>query len=89
MGKDMNTTARRAGLLAIAVGLGLALSAAARRLAESRQADDTYRCGCGAQYRVQGADRHRIYWRDGDPVVGDRCAECDAPLPAGHEGAVV
>jgi hypothetical protein len=89
MGNDRNTPARRAGLLAVAVGLGLALSAAARRLAASRGADSTYRCGCGAQYRVQGADRHRIYWRGGEPVVGDRCVECDAALPAGHDAAVI
>jgi hypothetical protein len=86
---DTNHLARRAGLLAVAVGLGLALSAAARRLAESRRADSAYRCGCGAEYRVQGADRHRIYWRAGAPVLGDRCVACDAPLPAGHDAAVI
>jgi hypothetical protein len=90
MGKDTKTAARRAGLLAVAAGLGLALSAAARRRAGAqRRTDDTYRCTCGAEYRVRGADRHRIYFRGDEPVLGDRCAECDAPLPAGHDGAVV
>jgi hypothetical protein len=89
MGKNTNDVARRAGLLAVAVGLGLALSEAARRLTRSRGADSTYRCGCGAEYRVQGADRHRIYWRAREPVIGDRCVQCGAPLPAGHDGAVI
>jgi hypothetical protein len=33
-----------------------------------------------------GADRHRVLWRAGaaagDPVLGDACPVCDAPLPA-------
>ena len=89
MGKDTDTLVRRAGLLAVAVGLGLALSEAARRLTRSRGAASMYRCGCGAEYRVQGADRHRIYWHAREPVIGDRCVQCSAPLPAGHDGAVI
>lgn len=78
------------GLLAVAAGLAVALGAAAKRLAQAR-ADhaETYRCDCGAVYRVQGVDRHRIYWNENEPVLGDRCTQCDAPLPAGHDGAVV
>jgi hypothetical protein len=49
-------------------------------------AETTYICGeCGAEYRVSGTDRHRIYWPAGapedEPVMGDRCVSCDAPLP--------
>jgi hypothetical protein len=90
---------RRAGLLAVAGGLAAAIVLAGKRLASRGQsargagADETYRCDCGAAYRVRGADRHRVYWRDGapdsDPVLGDRCVQCDAPLPSGHEAATV
>ena len=85
-----NDAARRLGLLAVAAGLAAAIAVAGRRLADRRTGvDDRYRCDCGAEYRVQGVDRHRIYWRDGAPVLGDRCVACDAPLPVGHDGAVV
>jgi hypothetical protein len=84
MGKD---AARRLGLLAIAAGLAAAVAIAGKRL--SGRQNDTYRCACGTDYRVQGADRHRIYWHEGAPVLGDRCVTCDAALPVGHEGAVV
>jgi len=49
---------------------------------------DTYRCRCGAEYRVSGVDRHRVYWpataSERDPVLDDRCTQCGTPLPAGH-----
>jgi hypothetical protein len=52
-----------------------------------RSAHETYKCGCGTKYRVSGAGRHRVYWPaaapEDEPVLGDRCVECDAPLPGG------
>jgi hypothetical protein len=43
-------------------------------------------CSCGQEYEVAGADRHRVYWlagaADGDPVLGQNCPACQAPLPA-------
>jgi hypothetical protein len=78
------------GLLAVAAGLAVALGAAAKRLAQARGGgQETYHCDCGAVYRVQGVDRHRIYFDADEPVLGDRCTHCDAPLPADHDGAVV
>ena len=54
--------------------------------------DQTYTCACGAGFRVVGADRHRVYWTMGasndEPVLGDRCTNCDAPLPGGRETSV-
>jgi hypothetical protein len=42
-------------------------------------------CACGQEYVVAGTDRHRIYWPAGaaeaDPVLGDNCPVCQAPLP--------
>ena len=102
MAKASPDTARRLALLAVAAALagGIALSArrlaggvalSARRLAGrfGRGREDAYTCACGTGYRVQGADRHRVYWRDGEAVLGDRCVVCEAPLPAGHDTAVV
>ena len=99
MARGTSDSARRLGLLAVAAGLGLAIAAAAKRLAERgrpgrRDAEpETYRCACGATYRVSGVDRHRVYWREGasssDPVLGDRCEQCDSPLPSGHDVAAV
>ena len=85
-----------AGGLAVAVGaagarLGRRDAGPVGRLRRSGRgaAAETYRCTCGTTYRVSGVDRHRVYWREGapesDPVLGDRCVECDAPLPSGHE----
>ena len=85
---------RRAALLAVAAGLAAGIAAAGARMTQRRKASQsTYRCRCGSRYRVSGTDRHRVYWPAGaaesDPVLGDRCPNCDAPLPSGHEGAVV
>jgi hypothetical protein len=53
-----------------------------------RSADRTYTCRCGTSYRVSGTDRHRVYWPadapEDEPVLGDRCVECEAPLPGGR-----
>jgi hypothetical protein len=54
--------------------------------AEAETAETTYTCDCGTEYRVAGTDRHRIYWPadapESEPVLGDRCVSCDAPLPS-------
>ena len=85
----MDAFARRLGLLAVAAGLaaGLAAALARQRRDPSGRPDPTYRCGCGAVYRVSGVDRHRVYWPQDarDPVLGDACPRCGAPLPAGHD----
>jgi ribosomal protein L34E len=40
------------------------------------------RCeGCGGALRVEGTGRHRIYRYEGEPVLGDSCPGCGAPLP--------
>jgi len=92
MKRRSSDTARRAGLLAVAVALAAAVAAVGARLKERasagrRSAEQTYTCPCGAAYRVSGVDRHRVYWPAGAPedapVLGDRCVECDAPLPGG------
>jgi hypothetical protein len=86
---------RRLGLVAVAVGLAAGIALAGRRLARRGEGprEERYRCACGATYRVRGADRHRVYWRDGadqgEAVLGDRCVRCDAPLPTGHDVATV
>jgi hypothetical protein len=60
-----------------------------RRQAKS-QPDEvaSYTCACGAEYRVSGTDRHRVYWpaeaSEDSPVMGDQCVQCDAPLPSGR-----
>jgi len=90
---------RRLALLTTAAGLAAAVVAAGARLARRRtvagtgiEVQDSYTCGCGAEYRMTGVDRHRVFWPAGadesDPVLGDRCPSCDAPLPAGHETAI-
>ena len=91
-----STTLRRLALVALVAALTAAVAATAARL-RRRSADtgievqDSYTCRCGAQYRMTGVDRHRVYWPAGapesDPVLGDRCPSCDAPLPRGHETA--
>jgi hypothetical protein len=62
--------------------------ARARRGRFQRSAAQTYTCHCGTEYRISGTDRHRVYWPasapDDAPVLGDRCTECDAPLPGGR-----
>jgi hypothetical protein len=93
--RSSSDSLRRAALLAIAAGLAAGVGAVGARMTRRRHASaqDTYRCRCGSKYRVSGTDRHRVYWPAGaaesDPVLGDRCPTCDAPLPSGHEGARV
>ena len=89
-------TLRRLALVALVAGLAAGVAAAVARLKRRPrgtgiEVQDTYACGCGAQYRMSGMDRHRVFWPAGasesDPVLGDRCLSCDAPLPGGHETA--
>jgi hypothetical protein len=90
---------RRLGLLAVLAALVVAVAAAGTRLVRRRRAAGgpearSYTCQCGARYRVTGTDRHRVYWpeeqgTDGEPVLGDRCPQCDASLPGGRETAAV
>ncbi len=93
MARRPSDSARRLGLIAGAAALAAGLGAAgARRRRRGGGAGievvDTYRCRCGAEYRVSGVDRHRVYWpataSERDPVLDDRCTQCGTPLPAGH-----
>jgi hypothetical protein len=97
MKRPSSDTARRAGLIAVAAALAAAVGAAGKRLAGRGTGsswsppDPTYTCRCGAEYRVSGTDRHRVYWPagapDDAPVLGERCVECEAPLPGGRAAA--
>jgi hypothetical protein len=68
----------------------ISASARYRRRRAGSQPDEvaSYTCDCGADYRVSGTDRHRVYWladaSEDSPVMGDRCVQCDAPLPSGR-----
>ena len=100
--KRGSTSAKRAGLIAVAVALAAGIAGSAARLRNRspwrslasgrRSRDTTYTCRCGTRYRVSGADRHRVYWPvdapEGTPVMGDSCVQCDAPLPGGRATAV-
>lgn len=48
-------------------------------------------CECGQGYRVQGEDRHRIYWLAdaaiSDPLLSSQCPSCGRSLPREHERA--
>jgi MYXO-CTERM domain-containing protein len=83
-----------AGILALAAVVALAVKQRRRpgRQAASPPNESTrreWRCQCGQEYLVTGADRHRIYWlADADaenPVLGQECASCGASLPAERE----
>ena len=56
--------------------------------AEQASGQTAYRCRCGAEYRVSGTDRHRVFWPadapEDEPVLGDDCVECGEPLPSGR-----
>jgi hypothetical protein len=75
---------RAAGLAALA---GLAAISAGFRVLKARAREPelrVWRCECGQSFRVDGIDRHRVYWVDDRPVLGRECVRCGAPLPAGH-----
>ena len=95
MSRRSPSTSRRAGLAAAAFAIaGAVVAVRARIRARTRSAPEpqTYTCRCGAEYRVSGADRHRVYWPAeapaGAPVLGDSCPRCGAALPAEHASAV-
>jgi len=80
--------------LVIVVAAGIALAAAAIRSVVRRrrasapgtvpQARRRLTCSCGQEYEVAGTDRHRVFWPagapEGEPVLGDDCPVCQAPL---------
>jgi hypothetical protein len=91
-----------AAALAARTRLGERVSAARARAAfpamrsrirgrDQRSAVQMHTCECGAQYRVSGTDRHRVYWpaaaSEQAPVLDDRCVACGAPLPTGRAAA--
>ena len=45
-----------------------------------------WRCECGEAFLVSGQGRHQIYWLEDsdetDPLLSDRCPNCDRLLPA-------
>jgi hypothetical protein len=93
MDRRTSDPARRLGLIAVAVALAAAIGAAGARLGRRDRGSGievptTYRCRCGAEYRLTGVDRHRVYWPAGapedEPLLGDRCTNCGAPLPSRH-----
>jgi hypothetical protein len=105
MRRKRTSPTRRFGLIAVAAGLAAALGVVGARLARRQSSydgppashptgssqEETYTCECGQEYRVTGVDRHRIYFPQGkdEPVLGNTCVNCDAPLPAGSGAAVV
>ncbi len=78
-------------LLAVAAALAGAIVLVGKRLAADggQPRREPYTCECGTQYEVTGIDRHRVYWHDGEAVVGDGCVACDRTLPSGHDVAAV
>ncbi len=91
MGKANADSARRLGLHAGAAPRAGAIVLVGKRLAADGGPTrrEPYTCECGTQYEVTGIDRHRVYWHDGEAVVGDGCVACDRTLPSGHDVAVV
>ena len=55
-------------------------------VAGSAQPEQRWTCTCGAEYRVVGKGRHRVYWpADGnerDAVMSSECPQCGQPLDA-------
>jgi MYXO-CTERM domain-containing protein len=83
-----------AGILALAAVVALAVKRRRRPGPQpasppNESARRAWRCQCGQEYLVSGADRHRIYWlADADaenPVLGQECVSCGASLPADRE----
>src|SRR3712207_1868030 len=86
---------RRLGLILPVAAVAAVVAFLLRRLrggsADAPLADagpQPFTCECGAEYRVSGEGRHRVYWRADaspqDPVMGGRCTECERPLPGEH-----
>lgn len=70
---------------AAALGVRWALARRGGSSTTTASADTEWTCACGQRFRVTGAGRHRVFWREGaaagDPVVGDRCPACDRAFP--------
>lgn len=53
---------------------------------EQPSAEERYTCACGAEYRMTGAGRHRVFWvldaPADDPVLEDHCPACGKAWPA-------
>jgi hypothetical protein len=81
---------KRLSLILLAGG---AVAAAVARVLQRRGGDapdphaeeQRWTCACGAEYRVSGTGRHRVFWpADGgaaDVVMGSDCPSCGRPLP--------
>jgi hypothetical protein len=45
-----------------------------------------FTCACGAEYRIVGSGRHRVYWPVGgderEAVMSSECPSCGRPLDA-------
>lgn len=93
----MTRSRARAAAAATLVGAVVSVAAAIRRRRRAARAFEAAPppgrrnvvCACGGEYEVAGVDRHRVYWPAGapesEPVLGDDCPACGAPLPAERE----
>jgi hypothetical protein len=48
--------------------------------------EQRFTCACGAEYRIVGTGRHRVYWPVGgderEAVMSSECPSCGRPLDA-------
>jgi hypothetical protein len=85
-------TVRQLRLVVLAL-VGAVAGAVGRRILTRRRGDvaghaqqpeQRWTCECGAQYRVVGVGRHRVYWPvDGDQreaVMSSECPQCGRPF---------
>jgi hypothetical protein len=96
-GRGGNGRAVAAVVVTVVAAAGGAVAfAAARRArsgsgaAEQGAEAESWTCTCGTAFRVVGSGRHQVLWLadapEDEPVLGDRCPSCDAPLP-GADGS--
>jgi hypothetical protein len=73
------------GAFAGAVG-GRLLTRRRAGQADPAAPEQRWTCACGAEYRVTGAGRHRVYWpADGserEALMSSECPHCGRPLAA-------
>jgi hypothetical protein len=73
------------GAVAGAVG-GRIVSRRRAGSASPNEPEQRWTCACGAEYRVVGSGRHRVYWPlDGEQreaVMSSECPNCGRPLDA-------
>jgi|tagenome__1003787_1003787.scaffolds.fasta_scaffold16907664_1 hypothetical protein len=86
-------TVRQLRLIVLAL-CGAVAGAVGHRIITRRRADaagsadahESLTCACGAQYRVVGTGRHRVYWpADADErgaLMSSECPECGRSLDA-------